>query len=308
MKRIYLYGMTIRTNGFLLKGDFPKPDNYAEVRQRYTLPGAETGTAAIILAALNCKVKIDGNHQGKNTGELIKGFYGKIGVDISSLCFDPDYDGIEEFVMIDSDTRTIFSTFASYFEDYYKNGIVRWNTPKEGDIKGADAAGIDPFFAGESILAAKYCNGNNIPFVTVDEKPEHEICRLASIIAVSSDYVRDFMPGYYSVEGKARLIQKYAEHTGALVIITGGGGMVYYGRGGRVKEFPAFKVDVISTAGAGDTFKAGCAAALAQGYDDDKTVRFASALAAIACTKFPLNLNPPTLSEVMELYAKDLTI
>jgi len=303
MREIYLYGMIVRTNGFLLKGDFPQADNYAEIEQRYTLPGAETGTAAIILAALGCKVKIDGNHLGKNTYELIKSFYNKPEIDISSLHFNPDYDGIEEFVMIDgnNDTRTIFSTFASYFEDYYQKNIMRWNIPKETDIKGAKAAGIDPFFAEQSILAATYCRENNIPFVTVDEKPENEICRLASIIAVSSDYIRDFMPEYYSVKGKAELLKKYAEHTGALVIITGGGGIAYYGRNGVIKEFPAFRVEVVSTAGAGDTFKAGCIYSLLQGYDDDKTVKFASALAAVACTKFPLGLNPPTLSEVEEI-------
>jgi sugar/nucleoside kinase (ribokinase family) len=300
---IYLYGMVTRTNGFLLRGDFPKADDYSEVKQRYTLPGGETGTAAIILASLGCKVKVDGNFLGRQTHDLTHDFYNKIGVDISALHTEPDYDGIEEFVMVDKSTRTNFSTFTSYFEDYYQRNIIRWNTPDEADIASSKAAGIDPFFDKQAILAAEYCRKNAVPFVTIDEKPEHPVCKLASVIAVSTEHVRNVMPEYVSDDGKAELIKKYAAHTDALVIITGGGGVTYYGRGGDVKPLPAFKVDVVSTLGAGDTFKAGCVYALLNGYDDDKTVRFASAAAAVACSKFPIGFNPPTLPEIEKLCA-----
>ena len=148
------------------------------------------------------------------------------------------------------------------------------------------------------MLAAQLCRKHNVPFVTIDEKPDHEVCRLASIIAVSGgEYLRGNMPEYDSDEGKARLIQKYAQNTDALVIITGGGGTTFYGRKGEVKKQEAFRVDTVSTLGAGDTFKAGCVYGLLKGYNDDETVRFASACAAVACTKFPLHLNPPTVEE-----------
>ena len=301
---IYLYGMVTKTNGFLLRGDFPKADNYCEVKERYTLPGGETGTAAIVLASLGCSVKADGNFLGKYTKDLTHDFYNKIGVDVSALHYDPDYDGMDEFVMVDSTTRTNFATFATYFEDYWKRGIIRWNTPNEDDIRSAKVAGIDPFFDKQSILAAEFCHKHNIPYVTIDERPGNEVIKHASIVAVSSEYIRDHISDYHSSdsdnekEGKVRLLKKFAESTNALVILTGGGGTTYYGRGGEVKKFNAYKVDVVSTLGAGDSFKAGCIYALMQGYDDDKTVRFAAAVAAVACTKFPLGLNPPTLGEV----------
>jgi sugar/nucleoside kinase (ribokinase family) len=298
---IYLYGMITKTNGFLLRGDFPEADHYCEVKERYTLPGGETGTAAIVLASLGCNVKLDGNHLGKYTKDLTHEFYKKIGVDVSALHYDPDYDGMDEFVMVDSTTRTNFSTFASYFEDYWQRGIIRWNTPDEADIRNAKAAGIDPFFDKQSLHAAMLCKKNNIPYVTIDERPDNEVVKHASIVAVSGEYIRDHIQGYSEKDGKIRLLKKFAEHTDALIILTGGGGTTYYGRGGEVKELNAFKVDVVSTLGAGDSFKAGCVYALMQGYDDDKTVRFASAVAAVACTKFPIGLNPPTMSEVERL-------
>jgi len=301
---IYLYGMITKTNGFLLRGDFPKADHYCEFKERYALPGGETGTAAIVLASLGCKVKIDGTFLGKHTKDLTHEFYQNINVDTSALYYDPQYDGIEEFVMVDKSTRTNFSTFAAFYEDYLQYGIRHWNAPKETDIVGVKVAGIDPFFYDEAILASEYCRKSDVPYVTIDEKPDNKVIKNASIVAVSSEYIRDHMPEYNTSnkkEGKIKLLNKYAEHTDALVIITGGSGTTYYGRRGDIKEFDAFKVKVVSTLGAGDTFKAGCIYSLLHGYDDDKTVKFASALAAVACTKFPLGFNPPKLNDVEQL-------
>ena len=302
---IYLYGMVTKTNGFLLRGDFPKADHYCEVKERYTLPGGETGTAAIILSSLGCSVKVDGNYLGKYTKDLTNDFFGKIGVDVSALHYEPDYDGMDEFVMVDSTTRTNFSTFASYYEDYYQRNIIRWNSPNEADILNAKVAGIDPFFDKQAIRAAELCYKNNIPYVTIDERPGNEVIKHASIVAISSEFIRDHIPTYHTSDdkdGKVKLISEFSNHTDALIILTGGGGITYYGRGNDVKEFNAYKVDVVSTLGAGDTFKAGCIYSLMHGYDDDKTVKFASALAAVACTKFPLGLNPPQLYEVEQYF------
>ena len=60
-----------------------------------------------------------------------------------------------------------------------------------------------------------------------------------------------------------------------------------------------------STLGAGDTFKAGCVYGLLHGMSDDELVRFASACSAVAISRFPIQLNPPTLEEVEKLIAKE---
>ncbi|MCL1971575.1 MAG: carbohydrate kinase family protein [Endomicrobia bacterium] len=294
---IYLYGMILRTNSFLLCDKFPQADTYSEIKEKYCLLGGETGSAATVLASLGCRIKMDGNHIGYNSADAIKKFYDNIGVNISALYFNPDYDGLEEYIIIDNETRTVFGTFASY----YQEKIVRWNTPLEEDIKQAKVAGIDPFFGEESILAARFCGENRVPFVTIDLKYDNEICRNASVIVVSSEYIRDNYFDYYSEEGKNRLLQKYMKNTNALVIFTGGSGIILYGRNGKIKKIPSYKVNVVSTLGAGDTFKAGCVYGLLQSWEDDKIVSFATACAAVACTRFPLQLYPPKLDEVLEL-------
>lgn len=58
---------------------------------------------------------------------------------------------------------------------------------------------------------------------------------------------------------------------------------------------------MVSTLGAGDSFKAGAIYALYNKMTDDDTVKYASAIAGIACTKFPIANDPPVLSEVKAL-------
>lgn len=95
------------------------------------------------------------------------------------------------------------------------------------------------------------------------------------------------------------------ENTDGLTIITSGGGEMLYARKGQeIKRMKPFDVEVKSTLGAGDTYKAGCVYALLHNMSDDETVRFASACSGIAISRFPLPLHPPTLEEVNALISK----
>ena len=77
--------------------------------------------------------------------------------------------------------------------------------------------------------------------------------------------------------------------------------MLYGRKGQPMKKMKPFSIAVKSTLGAGDTFKAGCIYGLLHGMTDDELVRFASACSAIAISRFPLPLNPPTLDEIQAL-------
>jgi len=301
-KKIYLYGMITYTTAVLLRENFPQANGYSEIKEKHFFVGGETGGAAPTLASFGCSVKMDGNHLGFNTDKPVRAFYEKIGVDVSRLHYEKNYAGVDEIIIIDKETRTTFGPFAEFHKDYHERKIIRANKPCENDIKNANAAGIDPFFGEESLLAARYCRENNVPFVTIDERPEHEVCKLASIIVVSSDWIRDHASEFCNDNGKIELLKKYMAHNpNALAVITSGGEKILYGRNGEIKKADAFKVDTKSTLGAGDTFKAGCIYGLSQNWHNDEIINFSSAAAAVACTKFPLPLNPPTLEEIERL-------
>ena len=101
------------------------------------------------------------------------------------------------------------------------------------------------------------------------------------------------------------VMKRMMETGSGLSILTQGGGDMLYGRRGKeIHRMKPFSVEVKSTLGAGDTFKAGCVYGLLHGMQDGDLVRFASACSAIAISRFPLPLNPPRLEEVQQLIQK----
>lgn len=293
-KKIYMHGQILGTHSFYLEDGFPVPDEYSEISEKFFLPGGETGTAATVLASLGVDVKIDGTHIGTEVAPMLKDFYKDKTVDLSSIYFDPNYLGLMDYVLISGLDRTPMGMFRGL----YKSGVKRWNMPKESDIAGADAAGIDPFFQEETETAAKLCVKLGIPYVTIDSPHDSYLHQHCEINVVSKECLGE----YYKDMDKTEVMRLMQENTDGLTIITTGGNPMLYARKNQeISYMEPFNVEVKSTLGAGDTFKAGCLYGLANRWEDAKIVRFASACSAIAISRFPLPLNPPTLGEVEEL-------
>ncbi|MCR5121263.1 MAG: carbohydrate kinase family protein [Ruminococcus sp.] len=291
---LYLYGMVIGSHSFLLRDGFLEPDKYSEIEEQYFLPGGETGTACTVLGSLGTPVRMDGSWIGTEAAPMLKEFYADKNVDISPLTFRNDDKGVMDYVVISGTVRSPMGKFGALFS----SGERWWNIPREEDIAGCKAAAIDPFFGAESQLAAEICIKLGIPYVTIDAAHDSFMHKHAAINAVSHE-IADYK---YSDRSPEEVMQLMMDNSDGLTILTQGGGEMLYGRRGEsVKRMKPFEVEVKSTLGAGDTFKAGCTYALLHGMSDDETVRFASACAAVAISRFPLPLFPPRLSEVETL-------
>ena len=293
---IYMHGQILGTHSFLLKGEFLQPDEYSEIKAKYFLPGGETGTAATVLSSLGATVKIDGTHIGTEVAPLLREFYKNKTVDLSSLYFDSDYEGLMDYVVIAGLVRSPMGVFQSLYEEGAKK---RWNMPKEEDIKNCKVAAIDPYFMEETQAAAELCIKHNKPFVTIDCHHDSFLHKHCAVNVVSKECTGSEQYKDKSIEEIYKLL---TDNTDGLVIITRGEKEMIYGRKGQsMKKMLPFSVEIKSTLGAGDTFKAGCVYGLLHGMSDDEIVRFASACSAIAISRFPLPLNPPTMEEVKKL-------
>lgn len=291
---VYMHGQILGTHSFYLKDGFLKPDEYSELSAKYFLPGGETGTAATVLASLGVKVKIDGTHIGTEVAPMLKSFYEEKSVDLSSIFFDPDYEGLMDYVVVADLVRSPMGVF----QTLYANKEKHWNAPKEEDIVRAKVAAIDPFFMEETLEAAKLCVKNHIPYVTIDCPHTDYLHQHAAINIVSKECLAE----HYKDELKEDVFEKMVSTTDGLVIITTGHNDMIYGRKTTgIHYMPVFQTEVKSTLGAGDTFKAGCTYGLLHEYSDEDIVRFASAASAIAISRYPLPLNPPTLEEIRNL-------
>lgn len=291
---VYLFGQVLGTHSFLLRDGFLQPDEYSEIGEQYFLPGGETGTAATVLDSLGVSVRMDGTWIGTAVAPMLKAFYAEKNVDLSPLNFVEDDPGVMDYVVIAGLVRSPMGRFQTLFA----SGKRWWSVPREADIAGCRAAAVDPYFGEESLLAAELCRRHGVPYVTIDCRHDSPLHRHAAINVLSHECTGQEYAGMAPEDVMAQM-QRTAE---GLTILTQGGGEMLYGRkGGPLRRMKPFHVQVRSTLGAGDTFKAGCVYGLLRGMDDDALVRFASACSAIAISRFPLPLNPPRLDEVQRL-------
>ena len=290
---VYLFGQVLGTHSFLLKDGFLRPDEYAEISEQYFLPGGETGTAATVLDSLGVSVRMDGTWIGTEVAPMLNAFYADKKVDLSSLCF-ADFPGVMDYVVIAGLVRSPMGRFQALFS----SGSRWWSIPKKEDIAGCKAAAIDPFFREESLLAAEYCRSHDVPYVTIDCPHDSPLHRGAAVNVVSKECTGQHYAGLAPEE----VMEKLMDTASGLTILTQGGGEMLYGRKGEtVHRMKPFNVEIRSTLGAGDTFKAGCVYGLVHGMSDEELVRFAAACSGVAISRFPLPLNPPKPEEVGKL-------
>jgi sulfofructose kinase len=89
------------------------------------------------------------------------------------------------------------------------------------------------------------------------------------------------------------------EHLAPSIVITLGGRGLVWKRPGGAGRLPAVNVKAVDTTGAGDAFHGALAVGLAAGWDWEACLRYASAAAALCCTKLGGRRGLPHLPEVM---------
>ena len=290
----YLFGQVLGTHSFLLKDGFLQPDEYAEIGAQYFLPGGETGTAATVLDSLGVSVRMDGTWIGTEVAPMLQDYYREKQVDLSPLYIWQDDPGVMDYVVIAGLVRSPMGRFQTLFA----TGKRWWSIPKEQDIVGCKAAAIDPFFGNETLLAMEICRRHGIPYVTIDSPHDSPLHRHAAVNVVSKECTGEH---YIGIEPEAVMEQLMETAEGLTILTQGGGDMLYGRRGEAIHRMKPFSVEVKSTLGAGDTFKAGCVYGLLHGMSDEELVRFASACSAVAISRFPLPLHPPKLEEAEAL-------
>lgn len=284
---IYLYGMVMSTDSFVLCGDFPQADGYGEIKERHSGIGGETGTAAAVLASLGCKVKVGGTHIGNKNRDIIRGYIESHGIDGSELA-DEDFDGVTDWVIVSGKTRTCFGEWRKHFsrpEPFYE-------PPSEESVAACSVMGWDNFY---DDMTAELCCRHGKKFAAIDCLHDSAANRFCAVNAVS----HEFLEGRYPDKSPEELYRLYTDNSDGLIIFTFGSDPVMYGRKGcEPKYFKPYKVKAASTLGAGDSFKAGTIYALSLGLSDADTVRYGCAVAAAAITRYPIYENPPTLEDV----------
>jgi sugar/nucleoside kinase (ribokinase family) len=291
---VYSYGVVSSSTLHVLAQRFPAPEGYAEIAETFTMTGGEATNASLVLATLGLRVRLDGNWIGDNAqGRALLQLLRARGLDVSRLRVKKGYGGVREVVFSDNQGRTIFGNYVALI------GTTRqWNRPCKVDLARAQVANIDPYFVPDSVEAVRLAQAVGTPYVTVDCAHNHELTAGAAAVVIS----REFRAREYPKADVGELLMAYLGQSRGLVVFTDGGSDVLYGRPGqRARRLSPPRLAVVDTTGAGDAFRAGVCVGLLRGWEDEPTVRYAAALAALVCTRAPGVLNAPGETEVLAL-------
>jgi sulfofructose kinase len=172
------------------------------------------------------------------------------------------------------------------------------------DISGFSAVMVDVRWPGAARLALIAAREAGIPGILDADMAAAEILEdlfpLASHVVSSESAARVLAGG----SGPADAARRLGERHPGFVAVTAGADGCWWRDGGDFRHTPARKISAVDTLAAGDVFHAAFALLLVEGRPMDEIIRFASAAAAIKCTRFGGRLGAPDRAEVEAFLAR----
>lgn len=292
---MYAYGVISSSTLYSIRGNFPSPEGYAEIDDVRHMAGGEAANSSIVLSRLGVRVKLDGNWLGADeNGKRTRALLSDHQIDTSRLSLRQGYKSVQEVVFAAPGTRTIFGTYGRLLEE------ASWNMPQENDITQAKVVCLDPFFGRPASRVAETAFNSDIPVVTIDCRYDAPLLKHTSAVVIAESYIRE---NYPDADPK-KLFRDYQAGTNGLTIFTFGDAPVWYARPDEtIRYCQPYSIDPVDTTGGGDSFRAGIVYGFINGWNDDKMIEFATAVAAITCTRFPGVLNSPSYVEASTFMA-----
>lgn len=273
---------------------YPEVDTKKEVLQWEEQGGGPVATALVSLTRLGIRCRFYGIIGDDIAGEKIRQSLIDEHIDVKSLLKRNRTSSQVAFIVIEKDSgkRTIF-----------------WKRPSGDELRpkelGADFLKhsvfllLDGLMKDSSLYAAKKAKSMNIP-VMLDAGRLREgmldIATFCDYIVASEEFAKDL--GWS--ENPEIFWKKLKKLRLNIVTITlGDRGSITFLKD-KYFYITAFRIDTVDTTGAGDVFHGGYIFGILQGWNIMHTVRFASAFAAMKCTKVGGRAGIPSLNEVLK--------
>lgn len=273
---------------------YPDLDEKVELMQFTRQGGGPCATAMVTVARLGGRASYIGKMGNDDFGRFMLGQLRAEGVEVSQVVVEPGAQSQFSFIVVDADTgkRTIYWTRSEIPslrpEEIRREHII---STKVLHVDGHD------FLA--AAKAVEWANDAGIPVVfdggTARSGSELMIDH-ADYAVVSRRFAAKFT-GEEDPEAGARALFGGRRKLSAVTL--GDEGCVYVTADGTFCQ-PAFEVDVVDTTGAGDVFHGALSFGVSKGWPIDRTIEFASAVAAVKCTALGGRTGIPTLAEALE--------
>ena len=277
MARIACVGITVLDRIWYL-ADLPKEggkyvaNNYTEVG------GGPAATAAVAAAKLGANVDFIGRVGDDDTGSRLLAELESLGVNTRFTRIFKGARSSQSAVLVDASGERIIANYpspdlpaeADWLQDI---DFSQW------DVVLADVRWHDG--AKQALTLARQQGVTTV--LDADITPQD----IADLVALS-DHAAFSAPGLQRLTQIAEAesaLKKAQTLTNGHVYVTQGKDGCYWLERGALSHLPAFQIDVVDTTGAGDVFHGALAVGLAQNQPAQDAVRFASAVAALKCTR-----------------------
>jgi sugar/nucleoside kinase (ribokinase family) len=272
---------------------FPAPGTKVVASDFITTGGGCAANAALAVARLNGRAAFAGPLGGKidAVSERILAHLAAEGIDCSGVERVDGGAASVSLILLDAAGEKTIAT---------RRGVGLGQTlPHSADnlVADADALLVDNRFPDFVAAVCRAAQARKIPvIIDLDQAtaPDDALLKLGTHVIASSEALR----ATTGLADPAAALKHLAENVPGFVAVTDGPNGVYWLENGALRHMPAFAVKAIDTLGAGDAFHGAFTLALAEGRDLIAVLRFASAAAALKCTRFGGAAGSPRRAEV----------
>jgi ribokinase len=280
---------------FVVEG-YPSLDDKVDSVSFSRQGGGPVPTALCTLSKLGVRSAFVGKCGNDHDGKMLRDDLKRFGVKTGKMILDPDSRTPRAFIIVEreSGSRTVIL-------DRTESSVL---SPDELDTKfisGSDYLLIDGREPETSLAAAMLVKKAGGDVVIDAGSPRKNIGDLLPYVdhlvasnRFSVDFTQEVDPGKAALK-LARMGFK------SVVITSGHKGCVGATPDGELYQQDAFEVDVIDTTGAGDVFHGAYIYGITQEWELGRILEFASAAAALKCTRLGGRRGIPDLEDIQDL-------
>jgi sulfofructose kinase len=273
--------------------EFPQPGSKVQASDFMITSGGQAGNAAVAVARLGgqCSyIGALGDHDDEVANTICKTFAGE-NIDVSGALRVPGARSSVSLILIDSAGEKMIATRR---DQGLKDAVPNDATAAVATV---DAVLLDNRYGNITLPICKAAQTRGIPRV-LDfdlQTPGDDPLFLGSTHVIAA---AEALRASTKLHDLPAALQKLGKDFGGFLAVTDGPDGVYWFDKGELRHMPAFKVEAIDSLGAGDTFHGAFTVRLVETGDVVDSMRFASAAAAIKCTRFGGVKGAPTRAEV----------
>lgn len=261
------------------------------------IPGGKGANQAVASARLGAKTAMVGAVGGDAFGAELLQALSRDGIDVEAVKTVADtHTGVASIVLSQGDNQIIVVAGA--------NGQVTADDIErhQDKIAQADVVLLQLEIPLETVICAASKAKALGKTVVLNPAPAHvlpdELLRMVDVLIPNESELYLLAQTEVGVELETAMQALLQKGVSAVVTTLGSKGAAYLTARGERGYLPSYRVEVVDTTGAGDSFNAGFSYAWAGGASVGDAVAFAAKVAALAVTRLGAQAGMPTLAQV----------